>query len=87
MLGVARLRIAIEEHGAGKQLVRVRSWPHAPPIAVLLGAIAAALGIVAVLSDADAVTFALGSLAGALILRLLYECGTAIATISRALRS
>ena len=28
MLGMVRLRMAIEEHGAGQQLVRVRSWPR-----------------------------------------------------------
>src|SRR5207244_12714664 len=27
-LGAARLRMAIEEHGGGKQLVRFRAWPR-----------------------------------------------------------
>ena len=28
MLGSMRLRVAVEEHGAGRQLVRIRSWPR-----------------------------------------------------------
>ncbi|HEX6899182.1 MAG TPA: glycosyltransferase [Thermoanaerobaculia bacterium] len=33
--GSARLRMAIEEHGAGKQLVRLRSWPRLSPLGLL----------------------------------------------------
>jgi O-antigen biosynthesis protein len=86
MLGIARLRVAIEEHGAGRQLIRVRSWPHVPRAAVLLGLLAPAVAILAVVSNADAVTIILGALAAGLLLRLLYECGTATAAIAQALR-
>jgi GT2 family glycosyltransferase len=85
LLGGARLRLAIEEHGAGKQLVRVRSWPHAPRSAILLGALVGAVASLAVASDADAVTVTLGIVAVSLVLRLIYECGSATATIKRAL--
>ena len=85
LLGVARLRIAIEEHGAGRQLVRVRSWPRAPMTSILLGALAALVATLALVSDADALTILLGVLAASLVARLLYECGTATATIRRAL--
>jgi hypothetical protein len=85
MLGAARLRIAVEEHGAGRQLVRVRAWPCAPRVALLLGALVGGLAILGVLSDADAATYALGLAAAALALRLVYECGAAIATIDHAL--
>ena len=86
MLGIARLRVAIEEHGSGRQLIRVRSWPHVPRAAVLLGLLAPAVAILAVVSNADAVTVILGALAAGLLLRLLYECGTATAAIAQALR-
>jgi O-antigen biosynthesis protein len=46
LLGGARLRLAVEEHGAGKQLLRWRVWPRVSPtwlsIAGSLAAIAAA---------------------------------------------
>jgi hypothetical protein len=59
-LGSARLRVAAEEHGHGRQLVRYRVWPRwsraLPPIVVLLalwaagcaeydGYLAAAIGL------------------------------------------
>jgi GT2 family glycosyltransferase len=85
VLGGARLRLAIEEHGAGKQLVRVRSWPHAPGTAILLGALVGAVAGLALISNADAATVTLGIVAVSLIARLIYECGSATATIKRAL--
>ncbi|MDH3602477.1 MAG: hypothetical protein OEU26_22915, partial [Candidatus Tectomicrobia bacterium] len=46
LLGGARALLAIEEHGAGRQLLRLKSWPHIPiPTAVgilLLGGLAMA---------------------------------------------
>jgi hypothetical protein len=86
LLGGARLRMAIEEHGSGRQLVRVRSWPHTPGTAVLTGVLAGALAVLALLSDADAETVTFGVLAAALVIRVIYECGAAAATISQALR-
>jgi hypothetical protein len=85
MLGMARLRVAIEEHGSGRQLIRVRSWPHIPRGALLLALFAPLVGILAVVSEFDAVTLILGALAVGLLLRLVYECGTATAAIRRAL--
>jgi GT2 family glycosyltransferase len=86
LLGDARLRIGIEEHGAGRQLVRVRSWPHAPRAGILFGALAATLAIIGLISDKDAAASVLGVTSLALVLRLLYECGAACATVAQALR-
>ncbi|HTD79346.1 MAG TPA: glycosyltransferase, partial [Chloroflexota bacterium] len=86
LLGSARLRIAIEEHGSGRQLVRVRSWPHVPTAGLILGVLVAAVAVSALISDADAITMALGAFAAALVLRLVYECGAATLTIKDALQ-
>jgi hypothetical protein len=83
---MARLRLAIEEHGAGCQLVRVRSWPYAPKASIALGVLAALVASLALVSDADAVTAVLGAAAVALVMRLVYECGLATVTIRQALR-
>jgi hypothetical protein len=85
LLGVARLRIGIEEHGAGRQLVRVRCWPNVPRMALVLGLVAGALSLAGVLSDADTVAAGLGVVAVALLVRVAYECGAACATVRRAL--
>ena len=86
LLGGARLRIAIEEHGAGRQLIRVRSWPSTPWTSIFLGALAALAVVLALTSDADAVTVLLGAFAAAVMARVTYECGAATVTIRRALR-
>jgi hypothetical protein len=85
LLGGARLRVAIEEHGSGHQLLRVRSWPHSPRGAVLLGILLAVVTALAVGSDADAITGMLAVLTAGLMLRVLYECGAATAAVKRAL--
>jgi hypothetical protein len=85
MLGAARLRVGVEEHGAGRQLVRVRAWPWAPTIALVLGGLVAALAAVSLINETDAVTWALGLAATALGARLIYECGAATATVRAAL--
>lgn len=87
LLGAARLRIGTEEHGSGKQLIRVRLWPYAAMAAMVAGAASGVVAIVAVFSDADAATIPLGVIAAALALRIVHECGTAMATVKRALRA
>ncbi len=80
VLGKARLRLGLEEHGAGKQLVRVRSWPHAGKAAL---AVIALLAVLAGLAAGNATTamVLLGAVAGVVLARLLYECSIACATV------
>jgi GT2 family glycosyltransferase len=85
ILGGARLRLAIEEHGAGRQLMRVRSWPHVSRVAVTLGAFVSILAGLALLSGASTVAAAVGLVAVVLVLRLAFECGAGTVTIRRAL--
>ena len=47
MLGAARLRTAVEEHGLGRQLVRFRIWPRPSTAAVTLVALFACLAAAA----------------------------------------
>jgi O-antigen biosynthesis protein len=85
VLGVARLRLAIEEHGAGRQFVRVRAWPRPRSGALAVSLLAAALAALAAGSGAYAAAIVLGAAAAALVGRLLYECGVACAAIRRSL--
>ena len=43
MLGSIRMLMAVEDHGAGTQLVRIRSWPRLRSGATILGAVLACL--------------------------------------------
>jgi GT2 family glycosyltransferase len=47
-LGRARLLLAVEEHGQGRQLVRARVWPHVSFVGVLIALACAAAATVAV---------------------------------------
>jgi O-antigen biosynthesis protein len=85
LLGVARLRMAIEEHGSGKQLVRHRSWP-VPSRAAL--ALAAVLGLLAAGAASDGAGLAaavLAAVAAGLAATSALACSRATGTVLRAL--
>jgi O-antigen biosynthesis protein len=80
VLGGARLRLGIEEHGAGRQHIRVRTWPRPGRAALALVAVLAALAVLAGAGDAKAASILLASFAVVVAARLLYECSVACAT-------
>lgn len=84
-VGGVRLRAATEEHGAGRQLFRVRWWPHVPGVGRLLGLFAVVLAVGASLTSANTAASVLGVLVLMLGLRIAYECGLAAASVRRAL--
>jgi GT2 family glycosyltransferase len=84
-LGVAKLLVATEEHGGGRQLIRVAWWPGVSRGALALGGVIAGLGLVALLSEAWNATAILGAVALLLVLRVIYECAAAAAIIGRLL--
>ena len=78
LLGCVRAVGMIEEHGAGKQLFRLRAWPQIPRPAIGLLLL---LGLLATLAAYDqawlvALTLAVGALGIALIARA--ECAKAM---------
>jgi hypothetical protein len=52
LLASVRVLMAVEEHGGGKQLIRLRAWPHVPGIAVAVIAGLVALFVAAAISGA-----------------------------------
>ena len=83
LLGGARLRLGLEEHGGGRQLVRIRISPHAPAAAMAVVVALAVLAGVAVTAHAPAAAVLLGLAGGALGARLAWECGIAVAWLRR----
>jgi GT2 family glycosyltransferase len=84
-LGAAKLRVATEEHGEGRQLIRVSWWPSLTRAALVLGGLVASLELAAFLSQAWNATTVLAAVAVFLVLRAIYECGAAVAIIARLL--
>jgi hypothetical protein len=79
MLVRARLVMAVEEHGHGKQLWRFRVWPCYSRVAVAGTGALAALAIAAAVDGAPAVAIALGVAAAGIVARGVLEGGHAIA--------
>jgi GT2 family glycosyltransferase len=84
-LGAARVLMAVEDHGAGAQLVRVRWWPRGAPGGLGLTAIFLALSGGAVAAEAWAAGAVLGVSTLLLALRVFLECAGASAVIRLAL--
>jgi O-antigen biosynthesis protein len=85
LLGSSRARVAVEDHGAGRQLVRLRWWPRFSPLGLTLCAVCAMLLTVAAVSHAPAVAIAgFGVLTAVVVGRLVVEAAGACGAIGGA---
>ncbi len=85
LLGAARLLMAIEEHGAGKQLIRLRAWPRCSPPGIVLGLLFFVLGMAAGFDRAWIPCVIAAAMALLLAVRTFQECDSAMAVVLRAL--
>jgi len=81
LLGNARIRMAVEEHGGGKQLARFRIWPACSPMGLYLTLPLAVLALAAALEGAGGAALPLGVVALTLAIRTLAECSVATASV------
>ncbi len=86
IFGTARTRMAVEEHGAGKQLLRFRSWPTCSFTGLALILVFALLSIGAALDQVWTASAILGLVAILLAVRIFEECANAMATLLRVLK-
>jgi GT2 family glycosyltransferase len=84
-LGAARLHMAVEEHGGGKQLVRFRAWPRYSSEGIGTLLLLSALSIWAAFDHAWLAAALLGAVAGMLVFRVLWEGAVTMTTILQAL--
>jgi GT2 family glycosyltransferase len=85
-LGFVRVRAAVEEHGEGKQLVRVQLWPQFSGMGLGSILLLGALGVGAALDRSEVVSVTLGGAAVLLTARMLQDCAGAMSVGVRALR-
>ena len=83
LLGFARLLMAVEDHGAGNQFVRVRLWPKCSLLELLLPILSVSLSAAAALDSAWVASAILGLLSVFLTIYSLRGCGSAVAAILR----
>jgi GT2 family glycosyltransferase len=81
MLGSAQVRVAVEEHGSGRQLVRYRSWPRWSRGGLALTILFAALAIGAVLDHAWLAAGILAAIVLVLTVSAIRDCGTATGSV------
>ena len=84
IFGMVRILTAVEDHGAGRQLIRIRLWPRCSSTTVVLTALSALLAFAAGLDRAWLAAAVLAGTAGFLLLRVIYEGATVMAGVLRA---
>jgi hypothetical protein len=75
--------MAVEDHGAGNQLIRARWWPTVSAVTLVLTMAAAALAVAAGFDRAWPAAAVLSLAAASLALRAAWQCGSAISVIER----
>lgn len=85
MLGSARMRMAVEEHGAGRQLVRFRLWPKLWYPGFVITMLLAALSLGAAVDGVWLACAILGTAAVLLSVLVIQDCATAVGILLRAL--
>jgi glycosyltransferase involved in cell wall biosynthesis len=78
LFGTVRIRMVIEEHGAGKQLLRFRTCPKCSWIGIILTIILSSLSMWAAYDQAWPACFILGAATGLLVLWILKESANAM---------
>jgi hypothetical protein len=86
LLGSVRLLMAVEDHGAGNQFVRVRLWPRWSLLEMLPIVLFSSLSAAAALDNAWLAFAILGLTSVFITSRSARDCGGAVATILRTLR-
>jgi glycosyltransferase involved in cell wall biosynthesis len=82
MLGAARALMAVEEHGAGRQLVRLRIWPRVSPLAWTLVLVLGGAALGAIFGKAWPAAVLAGAGGALVALVWLQESGGATASVS-----
>lgn len=86
LFAVTMLRFAVEEHGRGQQLVRVRVRPRLTPAAAVTTVGATLLGLAALLSGSGIAATGLVGLAAVVAWRAMCEASTSVRAVERAMR-
>jgi hypothetical protein len=85
LFGRVRLLVGIEEHGAGRQLVRHRLSPRPTPPALMAVGLFALLAVAAAVGGAAPVAIALTVIAAALVLLVTRDCAVAAGGLRQAI--
>jgi hypothetical protein len=82
----ARVRMAVEEHGAGRQVARFRWWPRWSVGGVILVMLGGVLSIGAAVDGAWLASSLLGVATLLVVLRMLDSCAASTSAVDRAVK-
>jgi O-antigen biosynthesis protein len=85
ILGGARVRMAVEEHGAGKQLLRYESWSHYSKLALFGLGVTASLSTASASAQAWSVSAIFGAITLLIAWRVAMDCAAATGALLHAL--
>jgi hypothetical protein len=85
LFGAVRSRMALEEHGGGKQLGRFHTWPVVFPMGLTLILLFTLLSLLAAMDQVWLVSAFLGIVALALMIHVFLDCAAATAACRQAL--
>jgi GT2 family glycosyltransferase len=83
-LGASRMRMAVEEHGGGKQFLRFRVWPRCSRVGLALIAIFAGLAVAAAVDGTVVGAILLGAATLLLATSMIRDCATAMGAVTPA---
>ncbi len=84
-LGWVRLRLAVEEHGEGRQLVRYRVWPRWSVAALFVGTTLAALSALMAIEHQPGELSVFAVMAAILVVRMIVDLGATTGAVLYAL--
>ena len=84
--GSAWLTMAVEYHGDGRQLVRIRSGNRCSAVVLILTSLLASLSIYSWMEEALIVSTILGTITAVLGIRIFHECAAATSALLTAVR-
>jgi cellulose synthase/poly-beta-1,6-N-acetylglucosamine synthase-like glycosyltransferase len=86
LFGAMRTRVAVEEHGAGKQMIRLKSWPRVSRLGFVLTLFFSVLAILASMDQAWYVYIILGVTAAITAVRCFGDCAVATNSYLRVIK-
>jgi hypothetical protein len=87
MCAGVRTRMAIEEHGAGRQMVRFKAWPRCSRVVLLFTFVIACLAASAAYSHSWGAATLLGGISLLAAWRMLHECSLAMQKLTYAVHT
>lgn len=87
LFGSTRMMLALEEHGGGKQLSRVKMWPRFSRIAIIVASMSIVVAALAIKADETIPAILLAGVFAAIVIRTIQDRAGTMHAVGETLRS